>query len=286
MSPSGKGYIEYEVTFVSIEPLPGQARNRKLRWTLWRRYSEFYALDQALRKQYGHAMAHIELPPKQWTGNLEPAFIRTRQGLLLRYIAKVLEVPGAIDFGTSRGSDALGAFLEWESRVEKSGSGVASASGLSAAPSSAIAAPVTAGASSLQQQRRAIVAARDIESPAGWTTAPVGLKNPPQQQFPPATSMKPVTSPVAAPAAAAPSTASPRAAAAAPSPVAAATSPRPPAPAPAPSASAPSAAATAAAAAAAGAPAPDAGRASLLDSIKLGKSLKKAVTVDKTKLRR
>ena len=271
---SAKGdHIEYEVTFVTVEPVPGMARSRTLRWTLFKRYSDFASLDAALRKKYGHAMAAIEFPPSRWFGNLDPAFIVERQRNLARYASKIVLVQGLTDIGTHHGSEALADFMQWTARegLAAGAPGSGSVGGIAsptAAPPAAAAAPASSAPSaSIQQQRRAIQAMNAPTAPAGWTTAPAGVTS-----APPITPRAPAPAPVVAT----------RAAAAAPAPAARAA----PAPAPAPAAvaapPAPSASAAAAAAAAAGAPPPDAGRNSLLASIQAGKKLKKSVTVDKS----
>lgn len=283
---AGGDHIEYEVAFVSVEPVPGMARNRTLRWTLWKRYKEFAALDAALRKKYGHAMAGIEFPGSRWFGNMDPGFIVERQRGLARYTAKVIgSVQGAVDFGTFHGSEALAEFMQWSSRESLAlgapGSGAGAGGGAASPASSAALSPTVAAATapaasaSIQQQRRAIQAMNAAPAaPTGWTTAPVGATAAPATPRQPLASAAPAPSPKPSTPAAAPAAAPARAA---PAPAAAAAPAAPPQPSPA---------AAAAAAVAAGAPPPDADRNSLLASIQAGKKLKKAVTVDKSKPRK
>ena len=40
------------------------------RFEEWRRYSEFYDLDVALREEFGYHMERIKFPPKRTFGNL------------------------------------------------------------------------------------------------------------------------------------------------------------------------------------------------------------------------
>ncbi|XP_062512795.1 nischarin-like [Corticium candelabrum] len=57
-------------------------------WCVFRRYSEFFALDQKLIRVHG--IARDLLPPKKLTGNLTAAHIETRREALERYLQKLV----------------------------------------------------------------------------------------------------------------------------------------------------------------------------------------------------
>ena len=61
VAESGKKYAEYEIA--SNLRVPASIhRDRVLKWSVWKRYSDFEALDSALRKSLGWQMDGIEFP--------------------------------------------------------------------------------------------------------------------------------------------------------------------------------------------------------------------------------
>lgn len=58
---SKKKFAEYEVACSLRVPTSIQ-RDRIVRWSIWKRYSDFEALDQALRRELGWQMDSIEFP--------------------------------------------------------------------------------------------------------------------------------------------------------------------------------------------------------------------------------
>lgn len=66
-----------------------------IRWTVYKRYSEFDSLDKSIQKQFPYIHKHLpELPPKRFIwDNLEPQFIHQRARGLHRYIQYVLASP-------------------------------------------------------------------------------------------------------------------------------------------------------------------------------------------------
>jgi hypothetical protein len=314
---------EYEVIFTTYELLEGSLKYQVLRWSVWRRFSEFAALDAALRKQYGYQCEKLGLPPKQFFSSKDPDFILERRRGLHAYMQRTLgTVHGVADFGSHLASAALRDFMQWDQRLQllKAGSsnasvlvsgagptggaspvpaaprstasagsaGVAASStgtaspaaaggagGSSPAPPTQAAAAMRAQASQRRMQSRSAIAtsglAHSLPS-APVVFAPVAGASTPYAPMPlpsgvtaapaPAPApARPAAAPAAAPAPAPAATAAPRAAAVA-------------APAPAPAAPPP--------ALAAALPPPQPGRGGLLDSIRSGAKLKKAVTVDKS----
>jgi hypothetical protein len=61
VNESGKKYAEYEVASSLRVPASIQ-RDRIVKWSIWKRYSDFEVLDAALRKDLGWQMDAIELP--------------------------------------------------------------------------------------------------------------------------------------------------------------------------------------------------------------------------------
>jgi hypothetical protein len=68
------------------------------RWELWRRYSEFAAVNAALRDQYGFNMNSCAFPRKKVFGNLDPGFLRERAGELDAWLQSVLGIDGVAEF--------------------------------------------------------------------------------------------------------------------------------------------------------------------------------------------
>ena len=113
------GHVEYEVLCSVLELLPGQPSALVIRWSTYRRFSEFVALDYALRTSYGSALEGVDLPPKQWFGTGEPGFIMGRCRSLHAYLQCVQRrCHGLTKFGTHLGSPQLAKFLRWEERVQ------------------------------------------------------------------------------------------------------------------------------------------------------------------------
>lgn len=79
-----KGHAEYSVTVAVSEMLPQQLSPTVVRWSVYRRFSEFAALHAALGRQYGLMMP--DLPPKQWLGTADPDFIIARARALHAYL--------------------------------------------------------------------------------------------------------------------------------------------------------------------------------------------------------
>lgn len=114
-----KGNAEYCVTVATQEMLPGSLQSVVVRWSVYRRYSEFNALHAALSRQYGLLMP--ELPPKQWFGTTAPEFIIARQRALHAYLEAVqrrCHGVAAFDTAPHLASLALRAFLQWDERLQ------------------------------------------------------------------------------------------------------------------------------------------------------------------------
>ena len=113
------GHVEYEVVCSVLELLPGQPSSLVIRWSSYRRFSEFVNLDYALRKSFGSALDGAELPPKQWFGTGEPEFIMSRCRALHGYLQCMQRrCHGVTKFDTHLGSPQLAAFLRWEERIK------------------------------------------------------------------------------------------------------------------------------------------------------------------------
>lgn len=78
----------------------------KIRWTLGRRYNDFYILQAKLTEFHGDFGDGTQLPPK--TGMFSPRgseFLESRRQLFEEYLQKLLQKPNL------RGSDLLHSFL-------------------------------------------------------------------------------------------------------------------------------------------------------------------------------
>ena len=84
------------------------------RFEEWRRYSEFYDLDVALREEFGYHMERIKFPPKRTFGNLDPAFVAQRQQLLSEYLQAILQITNVADFEKHHCSKPLRAFVGYD----------------------------------------------------------------------------------------------------------------------------------------------------------------------------
>lgn len=84
VSTSG-GHVEYEVKCKATE------KHSVVQWSVWKRFRDFEALDQALRAHYGPVlMEGVSLPAKAWMINTDPSFVATRRAALERYLGSVL----------------------------------------------------------------------------------------------------------------------------------------------------------------------------------------------------
>ena len=61
VNETGKKYAEYEVACSLRVPASIQ-RDRIVKWSVWKRYSDFEALDAALRRDLGWQMDAVEFP--------------------------------------------------------------------------------------------------------------------------------------------------------------------------------------------------------------------------------
>eukprot|EP00753_Platysulcus_tardus_P006191 PLAT14020.1.p1 GENE.PLAT14020.1~~PLAT14020.1.p1 ORF type:complete len:276 (+),score=91.16 PLAT14020.1:46-873(+) len=109
-------FADYEIVASLRQP------GRKLRdsvktWTVWHRYSEFLALDTALREQYGWQMDSIIFPGKKWFGTLSHDFLAERMRALNDWFRQVLALPNVYNFKRPHlSSTELKTFIEFDSR--------------------------------------------------------------------------------------------------------------------------------------------------------------------------
>lgn len=61
VNETGRKFTEYEVACSLRVPASIQ-RDRIVKWSVWKRFSDFYALDAALRKTLGWQMESVEFP--------------------------------------------------------------------------------------------------------------------------------------------------------------------------------------------------------------------------------
>ena len=59
------GHVEYEIVCSTLELLPGQPSSLVIRWSTYRRFSEFVTLDYALRTAFGSALS-TRTRPGSW----------------------------------------------------------------------------------------------------------------------------------------------------------------------------------------------------------------------------
>ena len=125
----------YEVCWLTKLKVAGM-RETVRKSAVWRRYSQFKALDQcvhalpqpsappsladvawlrdrALRKRYGWLMQDISFPPGKIFGNTNPTFVEKRRGDLNAYIQQILKVQDITDFDSHNGSPELMQFFEY-----------------------------------------------------------------------------------------------------------------------------------------------------------------------------
>ncbi|KAL6052369.1 hypothetical protein QOT17_018610 [Balamuthia mandrillaris] len=75
---------DYTVYQVEVEWTGG------MRWTVQRRYNQFFELDQALKK--ANLPPKHPLPPKQMNGNLDPTFVQGREASLKLFVEGINEM--------------------------------------------------------------------------------------------------------------------------------------------------------------------------------------------------
>mmetsp|Transcript_35652 Transcript_35652/g.44214 ORF Transcript_35652/g.44214 Transcript_35652/m.44214 type:complete len:260 (+) Transcript_35652:726-1505(+) len=108
-------YAEYQVSVAA--PSRYELGTPIKRWKTWKRYSEFYTLDQALRKQLGWKLQDVKFPPKRTFFNLDENFIQSRRESLDEYLCKVLAIRGVSDFHLHTSSSDLKNFLEYDAYI-------------------------------------------------------------------------------------------------------------------------------------------------------------------------
>jgi hypothetical protein len=106
-----KRHAEYQVVCFSRA---SDLQKTVTRFEEWRRYSEFYDLDQALREEFGYHMEAVKFPPKRTFGNLDPAFVAQRQQMLSEYLQLVLKLANVADFEKHHCSKQLRAFVGYD----------------------------------------------------------------------------------------------------------------------------------------------------------------------------
>ena len=78
----GKRHAEYEVTSCvrsKMKGLVGANAVTTNSWSVWKRYSEFEALDANIRTQYGWQVKDLKFPGKKRFGNMDGAFLARRR---------------------------------------------------------------------------------------------------------------------------------------------------------------------------------------------------------------
>ncbi|KAA0149269.1 hypothetical protein FNF28_07372 [Cafeteria roenbergensis] len=114
-SPDGS-FSEFEVACRTNEKDRVTLRVLDIKWSVFRRYSEFADLDKSLRHTYGYQMNSIKLPGKRLFGNKRPEFLDERQAALQQYLRGVLRIRRIADFAGRAGFSDLRAFLAYDAR--------------------------------------------------------------------------------------------------------------------------------------------------------------------------
>lgn len=88
-APRGlKPFVAYRIYITNPDPSLVDGRRT---FSVFRRYSDFVKLDQALRGQTTHALP-LELPAKKWFNNRDQQFVKERKEALQAYLNAVLHL--------------------------------------------------------------------------------------------------------------------------------------------------------------------------------------------------
>lgn len=115
-------FAEYEVVCKLRLATNKVQKESTLRWSVWRRFREFEALDAALRRQLGWQMGQCAFPPKNtFTFNkLALDFIETRRAQLDQYWQGIMAIERVTDFHLKHHcSPELRDFLEVSSMLRQ-----------------------------------------------------------------------------------------------------------------------------------------------------------------------
>jgi len=103
-----KKFIQYEIS-VSFS---------NMRWSVYRRYSEFEMLHRKILKDFGGGKQQLpKLPGKRWSGNLDPLFLVNRRQALDKYFRKLMEIPAAT--GNAKVMEFLGMLSDHSSESKR-----------------------------------------------------------------------------------------------------------------------------------------------------------------------
>eukprot|EP00948_MAST-09A_sp_MAST-9A-sp1_P003137 g3137.t1 len=90
-----------------------------MKWSTWKRYSDFSKVDKALRSQFGWQMTNVTLPPKTWLSHLDSTFVEKRRAGLNAWAHSLCQVRGICDFHREHSSSQdLRRLVEWDRRLE------------------------------------------------------------------------------------------------------------------------------------------------------------------------
>lgn len=89
-----EGRLNSQYAVYKIHPVDNDGET----WTVRHRYSEFYALKEALCERYGKTRCADDIfPKKKWVGNLKVEFLRQRENALKNWMHRILQVTTKFD---------------------------------------------------------------------------------------------------------------------------------------------------------------------------------------------
>ncbi|KNE68144.1 hypothetical protein AMAG_19849, partial [Allomyces macrogynus ATCC 38327] len=111
-----KKYMAYRVWVTATASSSDDSTPTSTSWIVWKRYSEFFALDHKLTKQYPNTR-FPSFPPKRLFGSsVDEPLARLRTAKINRYLAFVFDVPAL------RAAPAVAEFFEFDAHLGGEGS--------------------------------------------------------------------------------------------------------------------------------------------------------------------
>ena len=202
-------FVQYEVACQMRVVSMKLQKEIVYKWSVWKRYTEFAALHEAIKTSFGWQLGDVEFPSTHVfvLNKTSPEFIEARKEEINAYWQRILRIPKITEFSKHHCSQDLRAFLDTEAIVRGGGasnggggdmgdfdldfassaSASASSSGTSAGGGSASAKRASAKPTARRRSTNAVQLLTDSETGAGASV----LGAPPQ----PAARPRPVSTP-------------------------------------------------------------------------------------------
>ena len=123
-------FVQYEVACQMRVVSMKLQKEIVYKWSVWKRFTEFSALHEAMKTTFGWQLADVEFPSTHVfvLNKLASDFIEARKEELNNYWQAILRIPKITEFSKHHCSQELRAFLDTEAIMRSGGSAVSSSS--------------------------------------------------------------------------------------------------------------------------------------------------------------